>query len=351
MAGNNPHNNEHPQQDGRPSGGAWATVRRHGLAGPVSLPTVVDLPAGMDPVMGDLIGTLNSPDYDRWVRQVWGIGGCAHPLHLSGFTRARDSTTGEITREFSSAGMPGGVVLMRCGNRRASVCPACASIYSGDIYHLVRAGLAGGKGVPGTVARHPRVFATLTAPSFGAVHSQRPGGADGKARACHPRRSGPCQHGRPTSCRARHGDDDALLGVPLCADCYDYAGSVIWQASVGDLWSRFRTYLPRHLARLTGRSRREVREQVRLSFIKIVEYQVRGLVHVHAVVRADGMPTDGADASENAPSGVDTIPPPVWVSAELLSAAVASAARAVRLRVDGGSAGSWSLSRPDEKPA
>jgi Replication initiator protein, pSAM2 len=34
-------------------------------------------------------------------------------------------------------------------------------------------GLRGGKGVPQTVAEHPLVFATFTAPSFGPVHTIR----------------------------------------------------------------------------------------------------------------------------------------------------------------------------------
>ncbi len=46
-------------------------------------------------------------------------------------------------------------------------------------FHLIRAGVADGKGVPETVADNPLVFATLTAPSFGAVH----GGAGNHAAA------------------------------------------------------------------------------------------------------------------------------------------------------------------------
>ena len=52
-----------------------------------------------------------------------------------------------------------------CGNRRESVCPACSAVYKRDARQLVRAGLVGGKGVPETVAEHPCVFATFTAPS------------------------------------------------------------------------------------------------------------------------------------------------------------------------------------------
>jgi hypothetical protein len=41
------------------------------------------------------------------------------------------------------------------------------------MWQLIYAGLAGGrKGVPEQVAEHPQVFASLTAPSFGAVHSR-----------------------------------------------------------------------------------------------------------------------------------------------------------------------------------
>ena len=60
-----------------------------------------------------------------------------------------------------------------CGNRREAVCPACSAVYKRDARQLVRAGLAGGKGIPETITAHPCVFATLTAPSFGPVHSRR----------------------------------------------------------------------------------------------------------------------------------------------------------------------------------
>jgi hypothetical protein len=45
--------------------------------------------------------------------------------------------------------------------------PAVCRDLPADTYQLIKAGLVGGKGVPTTVAGHPAVFATLTAPSFG----------------------------------------------------------------------------------------------------------------------------------------------------------------------------------------
>ena len=46
--------------------------------------------------------------------------------------------------------MPDGVIYKPCGNRRATTCPGCAETYRRDAYHLIRAGLTGGKGVPPT---------------------------------------------------------------------------------------------------------------------------------------------------------------------------------------------------------
>jgi hypothetical protein len=304
----------------------------------VVLPEGLVLPAGIDPVLADLIGQVNSPDHGEWMGQVARVGGCAHPLHLRGFTRFRNPTTGAVDYEFSSREAPGGVILVRCRNRRASVCPSCAYLYQGDVYHLVRAGLEGGKGIPESVFGHPRVFATLTAPGFGAVHTIRGGGSTGEVLPCHPRRVADCVHGRVRACFARHGVDDLLLGTPLCGDCYDYRGAVVWQASVGNLWWRFCIYLRRQLGVLSGHTVAAVQRQVRLSYVKIVEYQRRGLVHVHAVIRADGI-TDEVDESGRPL----IVSPPEWVSSDLLGRAVRAAAAAVRVSVDGGRSGSWVL--------
>ena len=73
-----------------------------------------------------------------------------------------------------------------CGNRREAVCPACSAVYKRDARQLVRAGLAGGKGIPETITAHPCVFATLTAPSFGPVHARRMRGKT--VLPCRPRR-------------------------------------------------------------------------------------------------------------------------------------------------------------------
>ncbi|MER6051265.1 replication initiator [Streptomyces sp. NPDC001793] len=254
------------------------------------------------------------PQFPRLLAQVAATGGCAHPIHLKGHTTTRDAGTGEILHHYDTRNEPGERLLVRCRNRRATVCAPCSRLYAGDTFHLVRAGLLGGKNVPTDVRDHPRLFLTLTAPSFGAVHRTTAGGE-----RCRPRRNGGhCQHGRPLGCPAVHDATDPLVGQPLCPNCYDYPAHVLWHGHAGRLWKAFTDNLYNHLAARTGRTRTGLRRAVRISYAKVAEYQKRAAVHVHAVVRLDGA-TGPSDS------------PPAWVSAGDLSAVVRSAAAAVHL--------------------
>jgi hypothetical protein len=94
-------------------------------------------------------------------------GGCLQPVLLRGRVDHIDGATGELLHRYTTVHEPGGVLPIACKTRRASRCPPCAEVYRADTYQLIRAGLTGGKGIPDTVAAHPCVFTTLTAPSFG----------------------------------------------------------------------------------------------------------------------------------------------------------------------------------------
>ena len=199
-------------------------------------------------------------------------------------------------RVWSTRAEPDGVLRKACGNRREAVCPACAERYRPDAYHLIAAGLRGGKGVPETIAGHPLVFVTLTAPSFGLVHT-RATGPNGTPRRCHPRRNaGTCPHGVRLSCSHVRAEDDPCLGEPICAECFDYDGALLWNNALGELWRRTTIYLPRTLAFLTNRTQKRLRKLVRFSYVKVAEDQRRGLVHLHVVTRLDrAMPKYRAD--------------------------------------------------------
>ncbi len=90
-------------------------------------------------------------------------------FRLRGTVTDVDASTGEILHDLDTEDLPDKAIYVPCGDRRASVCPPCAETYRADAYQLIRAGLAGGKGIPESVATRPCVFATFTAPSFGPV--------------------------------------------------------------------------------------------------------------------------------------------------------------------------------------
>lgn len=243
---------------------------------------------------------IRSADYADWRAKVRAVNGCARPIRLVGAHQLQDAESGHVLHQH------GGAIFAPCGNRRASICPACSDRYAADAFHLVRAGLVGGtKGVPTTVTDHPRAFVTLTAPSFGPVH---------QARTTRRGKRIPC------GCGELHHEADTRLGTPLHRDSYDYDGAVLWQAHAGVLWQRFTMRLRREIAKRAGLRVRDFADHARLSYGKVAEYQRRGLVHFHAVIRLDG--PDGA-----------TDPAPTWASTELLQDAILAAAGAVRLSV------------------
>jgi hypothetical protein len=238
---------------------------------------------------GELLNFASGDDFARWEQQLAATGNCASPVRLRGRIEAIDRATGEKATIYDTASEPGGVLRIPCGNRREDICPPCSEVYQGDARQIIRSGLAGGKGIPETVAAHPCVFATVTAPGFGPVHTIRTG-RGGRRLACRPRRDAHqrrCPHGRDLSCARHHREGDPRLGTPMCPDCYDYTGHVLFNALAPELWRRFTIYLPRQLAYLAGVTQRQLRSEVRVRFVKVAEYQHRGIIHYHAVIRLD----------------------------------------------------------------
>ena len=223
------------------------------------------------------------------LQEVEGAGLCAHPVHLAGFKV--DRGTGEI-KPFQ--------LRVACKDRRAVLCPACSYLYKADAWVLASAGLIGGKGVGEAVGTHPRLFVTLTAPGFGRVHTQRDTGG------CNPGFPKFCTHGRATTCSTAHADDDPVLGSPLCVDCFDVQGAVLWNASASRLWNHTITRLRQSLGSARGLSARAFRRECCVTYLKVAEFQRRGLAHFHIVIRADG--SGGSDTQA-----------PAWVTASLVA--------------------------------
>lgn len=256
-------------------------------------------------VVTQMIRRAASATFETWWKKVDEVGFCANPIHLIG-----GDGLGRDHR-----------VLTRCNNRRAIVCPSCSDLYARDTWQLIHAGLRGGHHeIPTTVAEHPQVFVTLTAPSFGAVHTTRTTGT------CHPSSDhrDQCMHGSPRRCEAAHDQDDPVLGQPLCRDCYDYVGHVLFSWHAPELWRRFTIQLRRLLSRQL-RDRAENPRGTRVSFMKVVELQRRALPHFHAVIRLDA-------ASE---PGQPPTPPDTSISARDFAALVRQAAVAIEMTASG----------------
>lgn len=141
---------------------------------------------------------------------------------------------------------------VRCQSRLKSKCPSCAELYRGDWAAIARSGI---------FDADPLAFRfyllTLTAPSFGAVH-RVPKHEGARVRRC--------------GCGVLHSVADAeLRGVPLDVAGYDYAGAVAWNRDSGVLWDNTRRRLRDHFGGV--------------EFFVVREWQDRGALHLHALVR------------------------------------------------------------------
>jgi hypothetical protein len=205
------------------------------------------------------------------VKDIQQAGGCSHPIRLR--REFVNAATGEVNER---------PLLVACKDRRALLCPSCSYLYKADAWIVVSTGLIGGKGVPASISDHPRLFLTLTAPSFGTVHRRRNDGS------CQPGPLRFCAHRRSLACSHHHEDADPELGSPLCDFCYRYADAVIWNAESSRLWNRTFEQIRRRLAIMLGVSLEEVSQHARVNYLKVAEFQRRGLAHFHIVLRVDG---------------------------------------------------------------
>jgi hypothetical protein len=120
------------------------------------------------------------------------------------------------------------------------------------------------------------------------------------------------------ACFDRHRPDDTVVGQPLCPACYRYSHHVLWNSLSSELWRRTTIYLRRTLAAAVGMTPTDLEKVVRVSFCKVAEFQRRGAVHLHVVVRLDA-------------AGDDIAEPPMTFDPTVLAGAFLRAVRAVQV--------------------
>src|SRR5439155_21076898 len=111
-------------------------------------------------------------------------------------------------------------------------------------------------------------------------------------------------------------------GAPVDPDQYRYLEQATWNHLVPVLWKRTVQEIRRALARELGIARHRLRDVVRVRFVKASEFQRRGVVHYHAVIRLDG------------PGDVGSVPPS-RCTAELLERVIKSAVETVEVSAAG----------------
>ena len=307
----------------------WPGQSRHRTADPITPETLrswpqVCLRSSANARKGATRGVPPLPILPIPAGPVRQAGGCIQPVLLRGRVDHIDGATGELLHRYSTVHEPGGVLPVACKTRRASRCPPCAEVYSADTYQLIRAGLSGGKGVPDTVASHPCVFTTLTAPSFGPVHLPR---ARKTAGSCAAARAGAARPARmasthvlPVTGTAR---DDDRCSASRCArtatttparSCSTPAppncGGASPSPCAGPSPARPGSPTRRLLPRSGSPSPRSPNTS------------------------AAAWSTSTPSSASTAPAGPTTAPP-AWATLDLLTAAIAQAADAVHLDTPG----------------
>lgn len=147
----------------------------------------------------------------------------------------------------------GGVHHVRCGTRQKVKCESCAQTAYRDYKRLLLEGCRDLAEVGDCVF----FLMTLTAPSFGKVHfvPKKP------------------EQVRRCACGAYHdmAKDAGLRGVPVDIDSYDYEKVIAWNYHIGKLWNATNVRLSKLLPGM--------------DYVKVSEWQMRGSLHLHVILR------------------------------------------------------------------
>jgi len=173
---------------------------------------------------------------------------CLRPFYI-----AREQTnlgTGEVNFQ---------TFEKRCGTRRKDLCEPCSVIWKDDAYFAL---MTGAKGYQGEIT-----FITLTAPgwkTFGKAHT-----------ANHTnKKSGRC------ACREYHEANDILIGLPLDRDSFNHRKVI----EFNHLAPRLTAITLQKIWRLLATETQTSVKNVKRPTARVMEWQDRGLLHVHIVV-------------------------------------------------------------------
>ena len=173
---------------------------------------------------------------------------CTRPLSMRR-TRAH-SQTGEMFQDS---------IPLRCSTRRKEDCEPCSQIWRDDAFHVLS---------EGALSASSLTFITFTAPGsafFGKTHTASYKGLPSERCAC----------------KSIHDPSHHLLGIPLDVDSFEYDKV----AHFNNVASRLTAITMQKLWRIVAREAGVEIKDARLPTARVMEWQSRGLVHVHVLVQ------------------------------------------------------------------
>ena len=235
-------------------------------------------------VLGEVVDRAGH-GYERWAELVAQAGYCHHRSASPAGSTTPTARAARSAPSTTASGSRTGCCSRRAAPAGSRVARRVRPPTEADAYQLLAAGLRGGKGIPN---RWPGIAAVrdFTAPSFGRVHRRK---AQGRlVLPCHPYRQGArCPHGTRDGCWHRHDEDDPRLGEPL------WPATTVRRKCCGTPWPRSCGGGPPSPSSVRPGSsgpdsrKTQLRRLVRVSYAKVAEFQRRGAIHFHAVIRLD----------------------------------------------------------------
>lgn len=154
--------------------------------------------------------------------------------------------------------------LRRCQSKNPNVCPGCHRLHRRHCMMLIGSGLPQKCGSPELKnllepdCSQVVYFVTLTAPSFGKVHRKASSNKTGN-------------HEVRCPCGQYHSPEDEVLFTPIKPRHYEYQNQVRWNKNSSELWRQTQQQARRHFPDI--------------AICAVREWQKRGAIHVHALVR------------------------------------------------------------------
>ena len=245
-------------------------------------------------------------------RQHTATGCCSHPIRLRGRIDAIDLATGELRPVYDTAAEPGGVLLTACGNRRETVCPRLLGGLQArrpparPRRPVRRQGHPRDDRGASVRVRHPHRPLVRPGPRPPDARQDRPALPTPPRRATQRR----CPHGRDISCPRRHADTIPGSDGRCAATATTTPPPSCSTPTRGTCGAGSPPTCPATSPASPGSPSSRSATSCAIRYVKVAEYQARGVVHFHAIIRLDAPGDTASHPARSSPPRCCATPSP-----------------------------------------